>query len=176
MSRLRYWCAITALFALFFELLRLALLIRYAPMAQGIPFGVLLKSFLVGLKFDLSVTGYILAPITLFGMLPWIGWSSSRISRIISRVWMIGLGSIALFAAIIDMEFYGQFNSRLNHIVFGWSDTPLMSLKIVWETSPIIPYMILWVGLCTLFGFLLIRLERLLKTSSKEPLWRSGVI
>ncbi|MFH0883407.1 MAG: sulfatase-like hydrolase/transferase [bacterium] len=176
MPRLRYCCAVAALLILIFELIRMALLIRYAPLAQGIPPGVLLKSFLVGLRFDLTVTGYIIAPVALFGMLPWIGWSSSRVMRWIGRTWMIVFGSIAMFAGIVDMEFFGQFNSRLNHIVFGWTDTPLLSLKIVWEAAPIVPYVVAWMILAGFFAYALIKLERLLDSPRREPLWRSGGI
>lgn len=177
MRRLRYLAAVITLFALAFELIRLALLIRYAAMARGIPASVLCQSFLVGLRFDLTVTGYIVAPVALFGMLPWIGWTSSRITRLAGRIWMIVFGSIALLAGIADMEFFGQFNSRLNHIVFGWSDTPMMSLKIVWENAPVVVYLAGWLVVAALFSVALIRLERLLDgPEQREPLWRSGAV
>jgi len=173
MRNFRYLLTVTALFVVIFELLRLALLLRYLPMAEGIPAGTIFQSFLVGLRFDLSITGYIMSLPVLIGMLPKVGWADCRLTRIISTIYLTVLGSIAFFFTLADLEFFGEFNARLNHIALDWSDTPWMSIKITWENAPVPLYLLIWAVIIAIFAFILTRINRwLLDDVKPEPAWR----
>ncbi len=177
MRNFRYFLVLALLLAGFFELLRLAMLLRYLPLTAGIPAGVVLRSFLVGLRFDLSITGYILALPVVVGMLPKIGWGESPLTRKICTVYVSMLAAVAFFLNIVDLEFFGWFNTRLNHIAFDWSDTPGISLAIVWETVPVPLYLLLWVLVTVLFIWVITRINRKFAASPvREPNWRLWAI
>jgi phosphoglycerol transferase MdoB-like AlkP superfamily enzyme len=161
-----------------FELLRLGILVHYWDMAAAIPAGVLFKSFLVGLRFDLTITGYILSLPVLIGLLPKVGWTDSKLLRKISTVYISVLASVAFFMTFIDLGgFFGEFDTRLNHIALDWADTPGLSVLIIWENVFVPLYVGMWAVLCAAFVFILTRVDRkLLDSPPPEPTWRRWVI
>jgi len=104
------------------------------------------------LRFDLAVTSYILAPVALFAFLPRIGFPSSTFHRRITTIYLIIMAAVAFLMELIDFEFFGQFNTRLNHLLIEWMDTPVMVLKMIWEMFSVIPALLAWLGLTVLFG------------------------
>jgi phosphoglycerol transferase MdoB-like AlkP superfamily enzyme len=142
MKNIRYLFTIAVLFVAVFELLRGLLLWRYLDMAEGIPTATLLRSFLVGARFDLTVTGYILAPVALFGLPPFIGLSDSRLTRKIALIYLTVTGGLAFFLNIVDLEFFRHFNTRLDHVALQWFDTPGMVAQMLWESFSVPLYLI----------------------------------
>lgn len=149
MAGFRYLAAAAILFIAVFELLRCVLLLRYRLLTVDIPSMTLLKSFFVGLRFDLAVTGYILAPAALIGLLPKIGLASSRITRRITVIYLTVMGSAAFMMTLADLEFFGAFNTRLNHLAVAWMETPEIVLQMIWEMYSVAPVLI---GLIVLTG------------------------
>ncbi|MCF7809493.1 sulfatase-like hydrolase/transferase [bacterium] len=141
-------------------MLRVALLIRYADLTADIPTSIVLKSFLVGLRFDLAVTSYILAPVALFAFLPRIGMIPSKLNRRISTVYLIIMAGIAFLMEIVDLEFYGQFSMRLNRLPLEYTQLPSMMFKMIWEMFPVVKFLLAWLVLTALFGFLLHKITR----------------
>jgi len=152
---------ITAAFLLaIFEVLRLLLLIRHHHLAANIPVITLIQSFIVGLRFDLAVTGYILAPAALIGLLPKIGWIASRLTRRLTIAYLTIMGAVVFLMEIIDLEFFAQFNTRLNHLAIAWMDTPGMVFQMLLEMYSVVPYLFLWIVITFGFWFLLSRSSR----------------
>lgn len=169
--------SITALLLIVFELLRVILLLRYRYLAVDIPSLTLLKSFLIGLRFDLAITCYIIAPIAIIGLLPYIGLSGSRLTRILTLVYLTIMGSIAFLMTIIDLEFYGEFNTRLNHLAISWMNAPGVVFQMIWEMSSTIPLLLFWAALTTGFGYALYRVSRLIfKDKPPEQFVRQLII
>lgn len=139
-----------ALIVAIFELQRAGLLIRYNHLAVDIPFLTLLKSFIVGFRFDLSITGYILAPVAIFGSIPGIGLESSKITRNITSVYLTLITGIAVLMGFIDLYFFGEFNTRLNHLALEWADTPGIVMSMLWKWFPVIPFTLIWIAFLTL--------------------------
>ena len=159
-SVIKYLAAVFALFLIIFEILRGTLLIYYHHLATAVPPVILLQSFLVGLRFDLAVTGYIVSPVVLVGPLPYIGVASSALTRRICNVYLVILAAIAFAMELIDLEFLGQFNTRLNHLALEWIDSPALVFRMLWEWFAVIPVLIGWLLLVGIFAFALRFLTR----------------
>jgi len=142
MKNIRYLALVMLFFLVIFAFIRGLLLWRYIDLAQGIDAGTMIKAFFVGLRFDLTVTGYLVAPVALIGLLPRIGFSSSRITRRISTIYLTIVSISAFFLNIVDLEFFGQFNTRLNHLALQWWDTPEMVLQMLWESFSLPLYLL----------------------------------
>lgn len=80
---------------------------------------------------------------------------TSTVTRRIISVYLVIMAAIAFLLELIDLEFLGQFNARLNHLLIEWLDTPGMVLEMTWEMFAVIPTLIGWVALVVLFGFAL---------------------
>ncbi|NQU05352.1 MAG: sulfatase-like hydrolase/transferase [Calditrichaeota bacterium] len=155
-----------------FELLRGIILLRYRHLSIDIPSAVLIKSFLIGFRFDLAITGYILAPAVIIGMLPRIGLAASKLTRRIIVIYLIIMAAVAFMMTIIDLEFYGAFNTRLNHIPLDYMDDYGTILKMAWEMSSTLLWVILWAIITFGFGYSLhrITLFSFRRVKRKSPL------
>ena len=136
--------ALTAVFLMVsFAAFRLALLITTGELADAVPAGVLFKSFLVGLRFDFAVTSYLMLPLVLLGLLPFIDLSRSAIVRRVNAVLLVILTAAAFLFHLIDMEFFSFFNARLNGTAMIWKEDPGFVAGMVWEMYPVIRYMLI---------------------------------
>lgn len=135
------------------------LLLRYASFASEIPSSVIWQSFLVGFRFDLSITGYILAPAAFIELIPGIGLIESRITRRIVTIYFSIMASIAFLMNMMDLEFFGLFNSRLNHLLIAWIDTPKIVFQMLVEMVFFIPYLLVWLALTAVTYLALNRLS-----------------
>ena len=157
---------------LFFEFWRLILLVHSREMAASIPAAVLFKSFLIGARFDFRVVSAIVLPLYLLAIIPRIDISTSRVMR---RVNLHALGiitGIVFLFHLIDIEFFSYFNSRLNGSALLWSDTPLASLSMIWDTYPVIRYLLLYAVILTIFVLLVQWLtSRIASGLGKSPFW-----
>ena len=136
------------------------LLWRYASLASEIPSSTIFQSFLVGFRFDLSITGYVLAPAAVIGFIPGIGLIESRILRRTITIYFTVMAGLAFLMNMMDLEFFGQFNSRLNHLLIAWLDTPKMVLQMLWEMVYFVPYLLGWLALTAVTYLILNRLSK----------------
>ena len=177
MIAVRYLAIVTLLFTAIFELLRGLLLFRYNHLIMDIPSSALIKAFIVGLRFDLAVTCYIIAPAALIGLLPRIGLAASQLTRKLTVIYFTVMGGLAFFMTLADLEFLGAFNTRLNHLTFTWMETPSVVLRMIWEMSSTIPILIGFTVLMVFFWFVLSRLNRrIFRDLKPEPLSRLLVV
>ena len=69
LARLKFLLGYALFWILFFELSRLIFLIYHFNKTESLPAGTMLLSFLYGLRLDLSMTGYLIAPVSIFVLL-----------------------------------------------------------------------------------------------------------
>ena len=139
-----YYLTVAGLLVVFQQVWRLILLVRSTDLAAGVPLSTVAKSFLVGLQFDLAVTGYTVLPLVILGMLP--GWDISR------RIWirrlnfalLVLMAAAVFFVHLADIEFFRFFNVRLNGTAHLWAAHPNVMFPMLWETYPVIRYLILY--------------------------------
>jgi phosphoglycerol transferase MdoB-like AlkP superfamily enzyme len=141
----RFVAGIYVLLLGIFTALRLLLLVRNANFSHQVDTGVLLQSFLVGLRFDLAVSSYLMIPLFLqLVLLPW-------------RFRFALLGGFALlaggliFLGVAEAEFYGEFESRFNSLVFEYVGHPKIVAGMIWDGYPVVRYGLIWLVLALLF-------------------------
>lgn len=98
----------------------------------------LLPSFWLGLKYDLRWIAFILLPIALLSLYTKL---SPFYSEQMKRFWTIYLGIITLLILFFYGADFGQFayiNARLNADALIFAEDPKESLKMVWQSYPVV--------------------------------------
>lgn len=93
-------------------MLRLALLVYNLEQIGGATAGVLAEAFLNGLRFDLRLV--VIACLPLLLALPSLRAMSARG---LFRGWLTVFASLTLFLGVVELDFYREFNQRLNGLV-----------------------------------------------------------
>jgi phosphoglycerol transferase MdoB-like AlkP superfamily enzyme len=125
---------------------------------------VIAKSFLVGLRFDLAVSAYLIILLTLpLLMLPARGKLWSR------RLFLV-VFSLLLLLGVAEAEFYREFSVRFNNLVFEYLKHPDIVSGMIWDGYPVVRYLAAW---ATLTGLLLVAeswwWRRCMQTSGTAP-------
>ncbi|MDY0267510.1 LTA synthase family protein [Trichloromonas sp.] len=153
-GEVRFIAGLYLLLAGLFAALRLVLLVRNTNLAEGVATGELLKSFLIGARFDLAVASYLLIP--LFLLL--LGLSQRWRGRLV-----FGLGILTaalLLLGISEAEFYVEFESRYNALVYEYLSHPKIVGEMIWEGYPVVRYTLLWLLFAAVMAVVLRRLFR----------------
>ncbi len=127
-----------------FALLRLLLLWRNPELAGQVPGELLLKSFLVGARFDLAISSYLLMPLLLLLIL---------LRR--RRLLLVGFTALVggmLFMGLAEAEFYREFESRFNGLVFEYLGHPKIVDGMIWDGYPVARYVLYWLLLVLLLA------------------------
>ncbi len=150
----------TALLILFFELWRLILFIYTRDIGPHIPANVLVESFLIGARFDLRVASVIILPLFLLATVPWFDITRNAFMRRLNLAILSVLAALVFFVHLTDLEYFDYFNTRLNGSALLWTDHPGDMISMIWETYPVITFLILWAVTLGIFLFVLFRLTR----------------
>jgi phosphoglycerol transferase MdoB-like AlkP superfamily enzyme len=108
---------------------------------------VLIKSFVIGWRFDTVISCYVIA---LPFLLLWIAMYLQRRWRKLFRkisFWTITLGfTFSFFICAIDIPYFQHFFSRLSVAAFQWTESPLFVMKMTVQEPrywwPIIPFLL----------------------------------
>ncbi len=165
-----YFLSVAALLAAFFEIWRAVTLIALFDRTTAIPAMTVAKSFLVGLRFDFAIACYITLPLAIIGLLPFVDILRSRVSLILNTALLCSLAAVAFFVHLADIEFFKFFNTRLNAMAFEWNDSKEFVQTMIWESFPVIRYLLLFVVVTASFVICLRFLQtRLLRKSLRSP-------
>lgn len=141
----RYLLGLYGLCVAAFAALRLLLWWRNADFGSDTAAGVLAKSFLVGLRFDLSVTAYLMILLFLaLVLLPAGGrqWARRAFLAFFTAVLLLG---------VAEAEFYREFSVRYNNLVFEYLKHAGIVSGMIWDGYPVVRYLLGWALLCVLF-------------------------
>ncbi|WP_369959130.1 LTA synthase family protein [Pseudomonas benzenivorans] len=161
---------------LIYGLLRLALLLYNRELIGATPAATFAEAFYNGLRFDLRVVVYALAPL-LLSLLS----VRAMAARGLQRLWLTGFASITLFLGLSELDFYREFHQRLNSLVFQYfqEDTQTV-LSMLWNGFPVARYLLAWAVATWLLARLFKGLDRLsrppvrpahLASGSAVPAW-----
>lgn len=112
--------------------------------SQGLELADVSRAFGIGLRFDLRVALLIALPVALLSLLPGrLGLRTGRISRGLAVLWM-GLAGIGVTLTYVsDWAHYSYLEERLNASVLRFFQNSGDSLRMVWESYPVIPLLLL---------------------------------
>lgn len=124
-----------------YALLRLALLLfNHEQAAAALP-GDLLKAFINGARFDARLVVIACTPLIL-ALLS----ARAMARRRWMHLWLVGFASFTLFLGIVELDFYREFNQRLNGLVFQYmKEDPKTVLSMIWFGFPVVRYLLAWV-------------------------------
>ncbi|WP_078121798.1 LTA synthase family protein [Thiosocius teredinicola] len=136
--------------------LRGLLLYLNRDLAAAIPVADIVTAFAVGVRFDLIVACVLASPLVIALLLP-----GGLRRRRVALGWLIAVGSLTLFAGVVEPEFYRQFHTRLNSIAIHYmQEDPATVSSMLWHGFPVVRYLLIWVFLCTVYAYLLVLLNR----------------
>ena len=145
---------------IFLGLFRLGFLLRYHNLASGIPSSILFQSFIIGARFDMVVLSYLLIPFFILSSFPFLNTFRLKLTRNLT-LFLIFLGLSFLFLlSLVDLEYFSEFGTRLNHWALEYLDRPDFVFYSIWSSYPVIPYLILWAFICFIFIFFMLKLSR----------------
>ncbi|MFZ5997139.1 MAG: LTA synthase family protein [Nitrospirota bacterium] len=141
-----------------FFLLRLGMLWRNSILTGDIPAITLLQSFLVGARFDLTVTSYLVFPLALWLLVPRYGWQYRSVALKLLPWGLALLWSPLVFLGLAEWEFYREFHDRFNQLALEYiKDDPATVATMIWYGFPVIRYTLLWLAATALIAYILKR-------------------
>lgn len=146
---------------LFLSLIRLLFLWRHWHLAQPIPGKEIWGALFNGLKFDMSVMGYLIVPFFILSYIPYIGFEYSRLGRNIIQIIFHALFAIVILLGLADIEYYGAFGDHLGVWFYTYLDHPGLVWYSIKTSTPVLKYLIGWAILATIFALAAIRINRL---------------
>ncbi len=160
---IRFTAATITLNLILFSVLRLAFL--WAFNSPEDPLGPLLwKSLYIGFKFDLRLAVIINMPL----MLTWV-WFISPYDKPSGRwfwgTYLVVVNLLVLITYIFDFGFYAYLNLRLDATALRFLLNPLISMRMIWETYPVVPIALGVAAFIILYVFVIIRLTKKMSTS-----------
>ena len=164
-----FYAAVFAASAVCLTLLRLGFLLKHRSLASDIPLPTFLYSFIAGARFDAVVISWILIPLFILSHLPLISMDRLKPARVIVLTILVICFSLLFLLSLVDIEYFSEFGSRLNHWALEYLDQPDMVWYTVWSGYPVAVYFILLGALTFVFAFLVIRISgRIFSRRQKE--------
>jgi phosphoglycerol transferase MdoB-like AlkP superfamily enzyme len=117
---------------------RAVVLIGHSGRLATVPGRDLVRSFLVGLRFDAVVAGLISAPLVVALSLAPPSWITRRWLRVSVSAACAALLALTAFAVLADFYFFREFDQRLNHKALVYLDQPY-TYEVIWHSYPVIP-------------------------------------
>ena len=123
-----------------YSLLRLVLLAYNHELIGDTTANDLLEAFGNGLRFDLRLVTFALAPLILV-----IGSRRLMAARTWQLTWLSVVISLTLFLGVLELDFYREFHQRLNALVFQYlGEDPATVMSMLWHGFPVARYLIAW--------------------------------
>jgi phosphoglycerol transferase MdoB-like AlkP superfamily enzyme len=174
-SHLLFTLASALVLMLMYSSLRLALLHHNGELIADVSRGDLFEAFFNGLRFDLRVLMYAVAPL-LLALLS----TRAMAARHAHVVWLTGIASLTLLLGVVEMEFYREFHQRLNSLVFQYLEEDLATVSsMLWHGFPVGRYLLAWALATLALGMLFHWLEGATRLRRAKPAlawyWRLGV-
>ena len=98
----------------------------------------LIRALWVGVRFDLRLAVFILVPVGLFFMIPFINPLRRAISKKLVNIYLRTITVLVSFFYAFDMAHYGYINHRIDVSAFKLMEKPFIALQMVWESYPIV--------------------------------------
>jgi len=165
LQHLTYTLLSAGLLLLLFTLLRLALLVHNRAQVGATPVSQLVEAFANGARFDLRVAAFVCLPLLLAMLSPQLMQARRWMHR-----WLSVLAGITLFLGVVELDFYREFNQRLNGLVFQYmKEDPKTVLSMLWFGFPVLRYLLAWAVATGLAVWLFRRLDALTRSRVAEP-------
>ncbi len=161
-----------ATLTLFFELWRILFMIFLGDLAAGIPLSTLLKTLVVGLRFDFSITSYVILPLYVFSVILFLFPRYHRTTANTFFYLLVFLSAFLFFTHLVDIEFTRHFHTRLNDFLLQKDKITADGSSLIWFPAKTAALTVIYL----LILYLYIRLVRyyvkkILIDQPRSPRW-----
>ena len=123
-------------------------LFTYWTYGQNVPFSFqLIEAFWMGIRFDLVVLFYGLAPTSVIFMLLYLTGLkiSDQILKLFSTIYLTIFGLFCSIVLAADMKYYSYFQDHINILFFGlFNDDTSALIATFWKNYPVLLYAFLF--------------------------------
>lgn len=142
-----------------FTFFRILLLCIHFEEATVIPEAVMLRSLVMGLRFDAVINGYLLVlPAFILGVMSFARAGERKAVSVIS-VFIIIVYALAFFIHVFDVRWFGHGSTRLTVSALQWADTPGWMLRFVFQDIYNYPLLLLFIVLIWFYSRLIRRIR-----------------
>mgnify|MGYP003594492252 FL=1 len=121
-------------------LLRVGLLAYNSEQLAKVPVGAIGEAFVNGLRFDLRLAALGCLPLLLA-----LIHRRAMNGRAMMLGWLTLFAGVTLLLGIVELDFYREFNQRLNGLVFQYlKEDPRTVLSMIWYGFPVIRHLLVW--------------------------------
>jgi len=121
-------------------LLRLLLLWYNLDLAAGVQAADFVEAFRNGVRFDLRLVAYACLPGVLALLSPRLASARGCLLW-----WFTAIASIEVFLGLVELDFYREFQQRLNSLVFQYlNESPATVISMLWHGYPVLRYLAGW--------------------------------
>jgi phosphoglycerol transferase MdoB-like AlkP superfamily enzyme len=155
-----------------YSILRLALLVYNSEQIGATPVSAFVEAFVNGMRFDLRLVAFACVPLLL-------SLSSMRALRARGpqRIWLTLFASLTLFLGLVELDFYREFNQRLNGLVFQYmKEDPKTVLSMLWFGFPVVRYLLAWALATWFLLWLFKKIDQKTRTATRDRASVSGSI
>ena len=130
------WLAAVAGFIVMLSLLRFALFyLNFASVADSSSNSIF-DAFFMGFRFDLRMAIYGVLPVIFLPLIRHTAYAH------FCRYWLLVFANVYLFLGLVELEFYREFQQRLNSLVFQYlREDPSTVIAMLWHGLPILQYL-----------------------------------
>jgi phosphoglycerol transferase MdoB-like AlkP superfamily enzyme len=100
-----------------------------------------------------------LIPLFILSHLPFVRIDRLKASRVIVESMFLVTISFVSVMSFIDIEFFGEYGTRLSGLVWEYLDSPDMIWYSMWSGYPVVFYLLLWVAIIFVFALLVIKIS-----------------
>ncbi|MCB1645204.1 MAG: sulfatase-like hydrolase/transferase, partial [Pseudomonadales bacterium] len=159
------WLRVILLMLVIFALSRLSLILTNGDLWPSAPVTDWLASFSMGLRFDLRMAVYGSLPMVFLPLVPFVWYQR------FCGLWVSLFTLAYVFSGVLEIEFYGEFQQRLNGLVLQYiKEDPETVLRMVWEGLPVFRYTLLFVVISAFFIWLIRRIFNQPRLSARPGL------
>jgi len=158
-KRLRLLLFIIAFEMLIFTALRIAFWMTFHATDSPIPLDDLLKAFFIGFKFDLRLALLLSLPIVCLSWIPAIDPVRSQKGIWLWVGYLLAVMLLVTLFYIADFGQYAYLQRRVDATILRYLENPMISLRMVWETYPVLGWIL---GLTIFTFFYVIVVKRLI--------------
>ncbi len=136
--RLRFLVVVLAISLTILTGLRIVFWIAFHTTDDPISIDILLKSFFIGFKFDLRLSLLLVFPVLILSWIPGINLARSPRGRDFWAGHFAVLIPLIILFYFIDFAHYAYLGERVDASALRYIQNPLISLRMVWETYPVV--------------------------------------
>jgi len=171
---LRWVLSVGGVFLLLFTLMRLGLYFAFDK--QGNSFSEVIGAFWLGLRFDLRVVAIISLVILILSSIPALNPFKRRSGKKFWNWFIFILCFLLLLFYIADYAHYAYLTQRLNASVLNYLEDAAISMKMVWQSYPVIWLILALIGGSLLLNWVIKRIQRRIEQAPNNPARRTGII